>query len=51
MMQNKLSSIGAELEKDRCKGVEIRELNDKGIFRGFEGKETLSEHFPRQEYR
>ena len=27
-MQNKLSSIGAELEKDRCKGVEMRELNN-----------------------
>ena len=26
-MQNKLPSIGAELEKDQCKGVEIRDLN------------------------
>ena len=28
LMLNKLLSIGAELEKDRCKGVEMRELND-----------------------
>ena len=27
-MQNMSSSIGAELEKDRCKAMEIRELND-----------------------
>ena len=27
-MQNMLSSVGAELEKDRCKGVEMRELKD-----------------------
>ena len=26
-MQNKLSSIGAELGKDRIKGLEMRELN------------------------
>ena len=25
---SKLSSFDAELEKDRCKGVEMRELND-----------------------
>ena len=28
LMQNKPSSIGAELERDQCKGVEMRELND-----------------------
>ena len=27
-MQNKLFIVGAELEKDRCKGVEMRQLND-----------------------
>ena len=27
LMQNKLSTIGAELEKDRCRGIEIRALN------------------------
>ena len=31
LMQNKLSSVGSELEKDRCKGVEMRELNDRKI--------------------
>ena len=31
-MQNKLSSIGAELEKDRCKSVEIRQLTDTEKF-------------------
>ena len=31
-MQNKLSSISAELEKDQSKGVEMRELNDAGKF-------------------
>ena len=28
LMQSKLLSIGAELEKDRFKGLEMRELND-----------------------
>ena len=30
---NKLSSIGVELEKERCEGVEMRELSDteKGL--------------------
>ena len=32
LMQNKLSSVGAELEIDRCKDVEVRELNDKEKF-------------------
>ena len=27
-MQQQLLSISAELEKDQCKGVEMRELND-----------------------
>ena len=27
-MKSKLNSIGAELENHRCKGVEMRELND-----------------------
>ena len=27
-MQNKLSSVGTELEQDRSNGVEMRELND-----------------------
>ena len=27
-MQNRLPSIGAELEKDQCEGLEMRELND-----------------------
>ena len=31
-MQNKLSNDSAELEKDRCKGVDIRELNDTEKF-------------------
>ena len=26
-MQNKLSIICAELEKDQCRGIEMRELN------------------------
>ena len=29
MMQNKLSCTGAELEKDQCKGVEVRERDGK----------------------
>ena len=28
LMQNKLCSVVVELEKDRCKGVEMRELNN-----------------------
>ena len=28
----RLSSIGVELEKDRCEGVEMRELNDTEKF-------------------
>ena len=32
LMQNKLSSIDGELEKHRCKGVEMRELNDTTKF-------------------
>ena len=28
LMQNKFFIIGDELEKDRCKDVELRELND-----------------------
>ena len=28
MMQNELSSVGVELEKDLCKGVGMRELNE-----------------------
>ena len=31
-MQNEFSSTGAELEKDRCKGVEMREPNDTEKF-------------------
>ena len=32
LIQHKLLSIDAELEKDRCKGVEMRELNDTKRF-------------------
>ena len=32
MMKNKLSSIDTELEKDRLKGKEMRELNDAEKF-------------------
>ena len=32
LIQNKLFSIGAQLEKDRCKHVEMRELNDTEKF-------------------
>ena len=32
LMQNKSSSVSAELEKDLCEGVEMRELNDKDKF-------------------
>ena len=32
LMQNKLSSVGAELGKYRCKGVEMKELNDTEKF-------------------
>ena len=32
LLQNKLCSVGAELEKDWFKGVEIRELNDTKKF-------------------
>ena len=32
LMQNKLFIIGAELEKDRRKGIEMRELNDTKRF-------------------
>ena len=31
-MKNNLSSIGAEVEKDQCKGAEMRELNDRKIY-------------------
>ena len=31
-MQNKLSRIGAQSEKDRCKGVEMRKLNTQKHF-------------------
>ena len=31
-MQNNLLFIGAELEKYRCKGVEMRELHDRKIY-------------------
>ena len=30
-MQKRLSSVGAESEKDPCKGAEMRELNDRKI--------------------
>ena len=32
LKQNKLSDIGPELEQDRCKGVEMRELNYRNIY-------------------
>ena len=32
LMRNKLSGVGGELGKDRCNGVEIRELNDTEKF-------------------
>ena len=41
LMQNTLFSICAELEEGRCKGVEMRELNDELLHRSFREMSAL----------
>ena len=44
-MQNKLSSIEGELEKDRRKGVEMRELNNRKIYFTYGGSFRTAQTF------